>query len=582
MKYNISPSASTSQTDLSRTIASTLDFNQILPVNFTDCIIGDKHNVHIDSYFRLAPMVNPTFGNMQVRFVSFFVPYYQVMPHFDDFVSGLSSYAGTNLSIPSCYITHFAGIFNVSTGLSTVTGTESDYDFQAYSSVSGTTDYHKFTSDGRYVYKILQSLGYSISAGQTSSPYNNQTGYPTKLSLLPILCFLKAYNDWMSVSPLYNSSAITAFLEQVRNGYSFTTHANLAALGNILKLVRPLIGSDYFTSAYNYSYQPGPVISNSISNRIQYNQTNSDTSSFNSASVITSGNNTITTTLTSNNTLNSRQLNFLQSFDKWIRLNNLSGTKAAQRIYNRFGLKSEDFRSNYAHLIHSTKTPLQVSDVVSTTRNDNVSLGDYAGQSVAQASIDFDYECMDYGALITLAFIDVRAAYYNSIAPHVLRNSSFDFYQPEFDGVGMEPISSVQLQNYPELISEGLNPASSVFGFVPRYEDYRTSYDLVTGDFIRFKNMMSWHFGRDLSSNQRNGTPNVQPQSNDFQFIGDELDRIFQSDTSNVLDDMADHFFCVFRCNHSAVRKIKSRANSIQMSDGSISAPSFGNNIQSV
>lgn len=570
MKINVSPSVAATQCNLSRLHATTLDFNQILPISAIDCIIGDKHTLDYSSFMRLAPLVYPTFGNMQLRFTSFFVPYYQVYDSFDDFVSGIGSHGNELLAVPCFKSNRFYSIF-LYYGLSDA-GAPNKYDFVYFDNLSdsSTIKYRTFTTAGRYVYKILQCLGYSFTNEQGPSAERF-----TYYSVLPILCFLKAYNDWMSLSATYNTSYITQFLRSYKsfNGDLTDSTNFFSLLAQALSNVRPLIGSDYFTSAYNYMQVAGSLPNTSNNSTVYLGNP--------AAQSVKPSVTADLTTIPLGNSLSTRQLNFLKSLDSWIRRNELAGTKAAQRIFSRFGLKSEDFRSNYAHLIDSQKFPIQVADVISNASTDNAALGSYAGQSVCSSNYKVSYECQDYGMLFTFVNIDVRAMYYDNLDASVLRNSPLDFYQPEFDGVGLEPISNAQLYS-PVLAVSQDNFIDTIFGYTPRYEDYRTSYDKVTGDFVRYANMSPWHFGRDFSSMIEDNQLDVLPQSNAFQFVGTEFDKIFQSDSNDTQDTMADHFYCIFNCNHQAFRRMKSRANSLQMSDGDITLHSLGQTLQSM
>lgn len=580
MQYNISPSASvSSQVSLSTRNITTLDFNQIVPVHSLECIIGDKHHISINQFTRCSPLVVPTYGNFKLGYVSFFVPYYQVFSEFDSFYSGLNSIGASSIEVPFFTIQTLVSAF-ANDSLSSATPSGSKPDFIHYGT-TGSVNKRTLNASGRYIYKVLQLLGYSfVESMQVGSTISN-----TRLSALPLLCFLKAFNDWMSLSSIYDRSVLTDFLRKAKSGGSLSSPVGdlLVQLPNIL---RPLVGSDFFTSAYNtYSFASNQSSFVSRGFKDTLNRINSSITSTSDFS--TNDNLGVYTQLATSNglpALSTRQLKFLQSFDKFLRRNELSGTRAAQRIFARFGLKSEDFRSNYAQLLASKVIDFDVADVTSTSPNSDPSLGlgTYSGQSVSAGDFTFDLECSDFGHVITFAYIDVNSQYINTISPEVLRRTALDFYQPDFDGVGFQPICYAQLYNNPsvELTSSNIghiNPLDSIFGFQPRYEEYRTSYSRVTGDFVHLDTMDSWHFARKLDSTQ--GTPtfgNLLPQSHAFQF-SDEWRRIF---TSEVIPEGFDHFFSAFNIDVNSTRRIKSRAGSIDLPDGQLSVSSLGRTVQ--
>lgn len=580
MQYNIAPSASvSSQVSLSTRNITTLDFNQIIPAHSLECILGDKHHISINQFTRCSPLVVPTYGNFKLGYVSFFVPYYQVFSDFDTFYSGSTSLGLNSIQLPYFTLQSLLNAFN-SDSLSHVSATDENPDYIYYGSVANK---RTFNANGRYLYKVMQMLGYSF----TESMKAGSSIMDTKFNALPFLCYLKAFNDWMSLSSIYDKSTLTSFLRKVRNGGNISSDF-INIFPTLPSLLRPLVGSDFFTSAYNtYNFAINSGTSTFLNRGFKDNLNPISPNSVSSSDASASDQLGVYSRLNSvdnSPALSIRQLKFLQSFDRFLRRNELSGTRAAQRIFSRFGLKTEDFRSNYAQQIASTVIDFNVADVTSTSPNTDPSLGlgTYSGQSVSAGDFSFDFECNDFGHLITFAYIDVNSQYINTISPEVLRSSALDFYQEDFDGVGFQPICYAQLYNNPSVemtVSDAskIDPLSSIFGFQPRYEEYRTAYSRVTGDFVHLDSMDSWHFARKLDSTQNSSTfGNLIPQSYAFQF-SDEWRRIF---TSEVVPDGFDHFFTAFNIDVKSIRRIKSRAGSIDLPDGQLSVASLGRTVQ--
>ncbi|UPW41407.1 major capsid protein [Dipodfec virus UA06Rod_12] len=585
MQYNIAPSASNrTNTSLSHHHLTTIDFNQILPVQATDCIIGDEHHVEISPFIRLAPLAVPTYGDFRLRLVTFFVPYYQVFPHFDDFYSGITNKSGKYVG--ELYNLNLTDLFQAlgnNTDAQRINNVAKEdfnkYDYVIRWSEDNSTDIFKniafrLGTRSKAIFKILTIFGYV-----PNSLSNLHSKQQESLNALPILCFLKAFNDWLSLSSFYNNSELSKFLANpLKANYNFTIDCD--KLISILDLyIHPLIGSDYFTSAYNYA-----VSSNGVSVDSSLSKGFLESLDTKQQHAVSATNNSVDLHPKSDNSLSAFGLRFLQSYDRFVRRNQLSGTRAAQRIYAAFGLKSEDFRSNYAHIVNQVSIPFNVGDVTATAANADpaLGLGTYAGQSVASGKYSFDYKCDDFGLLFTVAFVEVKSQYKAAYTPMVLRKSNLDFYQPDFDGVGFQPVSQAQLfcnlKYDPEFGYQDIN-TNKIFGFVPRYEDYRTEVDKVSGDFMLFDSMNSWHFGREFFGN--NALQTAPPQSNQFQFTGSEFDRIFTKDI-NDNQTIYDHFFCSFNIQHNAVRPIKSRAGSVDFQDGHIQIESLGKTVSSM
>lgn len=578
MQYNIAPAATNrTNVSLSHNHISTIDFNQVNVVQVTDCIIGDEHHNVISPFVRLAPLAVPTFGNFSLHLCTFFVPYYQVFKYFDAFITGGNSVGNIQTrQLPMLQLYDLYRSLILNTDCVEVTdGGHTDIVIDTGSAQAPEVHGYRFGRRAKQIYKILCSLGYP--ATDLASYGDSRTH---AFNALPLLCFFKGFNDWLTMSATYSQSDLTAFLQDPyqRIGSTLINHDSVISI--LDNYIHPLIGSDYFTSAYNAPINAVNLSSNPQVDLGFFDKLRNQIVPENSVS--TNPNENSIYINNQKNVLSEYTLKFLRSFDSFVRRNQLAGTRPAQRILAAFGLKSEDFRSNYAHLVNHAVIPFNVADVTSTAANADpaLGLGTYAGQSIASGKYEYNYKCDDFGCLITIAFVDVKAQYRSAISALALKQTNLDFYQPDFDGVGLMPISRAQLYCNPTLgpnMEIDAGHINSVFGFVPRYEEYRSEFDKVSGDFLIYDTMDSWHFARNFA--QSNALRKALPQSHDFQFTGNEFDRIFTAEVSDN-EDVADHFFCVFNINHSAVRPIKSRAGSIDMKEGQIQIASHGKTIQ--
>lgn len=598
MKYNVSSARSQSTYSLNNSHLTTLDFSQVMPIQATDCIIGDKHNVNINPYVRLAPLVNPTYGSFDLCLTTLFVPYYQVFKEFDSFYSDVNSLGGDRIELPKILMGLLTQSFlnkvlaqPVPTPANWPDVDEqalSTYDFFKVDSKDNTVHCYKFSSQGRYIYKILNALGYVFVPESETSFRGNA---------LPVLCFLKAFNDWFTISSNYSSSIITQFL---RNPYASGSKSDIDTnkLLDCLMLCIPVLGDDYFTGLQQFINLPSNTYdTNSLYEGILDGKLNPQSKPLGSGAdrftISTSSSNLVTNA--PEGQIPGFSIDTARALQMYIVRNNLAGTRAAQRIYSRFGIKSEDFRSNYAHLIHRQKIPFVIGDVTSTTPSPNSNtlhqgLGTYAGQGIAQGNYRYSYECSDFGMLFTFANIESRAQYLPALSPSVVKQTALDFYQPEFDGTGFAPVCLATLySNYkvPYSTTTPSTPSPTTrfaFGFSPRYQEYRQTFDRVTGDFAStvYSSMKGWHFGRDFNFqtpliNDTTGVV-VSPQSLTFQSNGREYDRIFQRDSLDS-DFQYDHFICQFNFGHVASRPMLSPANSLGLPDGNITQDQFGTQV---
>lgn len=476
-------------------------------------------------------------------------------------------------------------------GGSTVTANANNCDFQYYNA-SGTVQYRFLTAQGRYWNKILNGLGYTIpsqGSQQTTSTWYTTVG-AKKLSALPFLAFLKAYNDWMSQSQRYNTSNLTAWLKGIKHkkgitGYQTSDNTITAAgINYAIQEVKLNYENDYFTSAWRYPNSPVdpisagtglitadvPALNGNSVGQFSYDNILSSEDSFTNTSSDPWNTLEITTTL------GQRALDFLKSFDDWVRRNNYSGSRAVQKVYSRFGIKTDDYRSNYAHVIKTDSNPIQVGDVTATADTTNAVLGDYAGKGFINSGTGFSFDAKEYGLLMILGYITVTPMNAYGFDRMVLRNKPLDYYNPEFDGIGGEAISAGEFFANPLSSSSETINDDSVFGFTERYNSYRFGRDKITGDFRNYhedSDMNTWHTGRLLNSVRSTGNLVAQGTSvNTLSPTGTEYNRIFSQ-----TDNSVDHFYMTAQFDVSAVRPMKSLNEVPRLGEGDTQVPRNGN-----
>ncbi|UPW42025.1 major capsid protein [Dipodfec virus RodF1_17] len=613
---------SRSNIDLDHSHMTTIDFGQLCVLNYFDGIPGDKVHYKYDLFSRIAPLNYPVYGNFSLRTVNFFVPYYQIADEIEGFFSGQKMYHGSPTSIRYTTLRVLMTMFtDLKHGLCT-SGTSTKYNFSIVaqrSNVGGvsspTIGYYYLTAKGRFVYKVLRSLGYDFPANIDLSDTTASTNYlSTKVNLLPLLGYFKAYNDWMTNSVHYNRSSMTKYLQAIRFKddtvkvgtsndavVTSTGFIGAAALVELFKQVRLLYDSDYFTSAWRYPNDPdgnSTQSGNQVAEVDVYpygvtsaggNPTLEGIGEIHSSMISTYSS---VPDLASDNLFSARQLRFLQAFDNWVRRNNYAGSRAVNQIYSRFGIKPTEFRAQYAEFISKDSIPLRVGDVTqtsqSTTTGDDVSpLGSYAGKGIANGDHGVSYQFNDYGILLTMCYVWVDPLYYRGFHRNVLKTDPLDFYNPEFDGVGPEAISMLELWNDPASIKgvseipAKLNDGNNVFGFTERYNDMRFQRDQITGDFELYHFMKPWHFGRDLSLVRDNGKV---AQSDSVVYYtprstGDyEYDRVFAT-TQYSEEYPIEHFYLQCLFTGSASRPIRNLSSVADLGDGDLTIDRLGQQV---
>ncbi|QCS36128.1 major capsid protein [Capybara microvirus Cap1_SP_135] len=562
--------------DLSRSALGTIDFGQIVPVFFEEGLPGDKFTVSNRQFARLAPLTFPTYGRCELCTASFYVDYYQLADDFEAWIDGKTTYNG---KVP--YLRYFQA-YNMmkllaDTEYSSIVTASDHYDFR-FGDTTSSMKYYALTKRGRFVYKILRGLGYQLINGNADST----TFLNLKFNAMPLLAFMKAYCDYMTLGTRQNTSLLANILYKLKLGEYENSNMkgaiSQAQLGNMFSSILLCFDDDYFTTTWEEANAPiydADIVSQIYDDEANYNIKTDHRDTYMSdinPEVEKLG-------------LTVRQHDYLRKFDEWVRRNQLS-SKDIDNIYARFGVKPENMRAKYCHPLSRSSQLIMVGDVTATSDTFNgesgMPLGAFAGKGIVQGDDKFSYSPDEFGAFITLAWIKVKPMYTEGVKRHCLRSSCFDYFTPEFDGLGG------QAYNYLELCGDyTLNFNESVmqtFGFGNRYQEYRDSSqnDIVFGDMAIDEYMNAWHFDRSVAlAKEKLAGHSVYSQGNILNTYGtpgdtQPFDRIFVNDGSVTQND---HFFVQFYFDVKAFRHVKNFTDVLGFGEGDLPIAPNGTNI---
>lgn len=548
--------------DLSCQHVTTTNFLLGQPVYNKEMVPGEKLSVHQESFVRLAPMPVPTFGRANMHNRAFFVPYRTVWRNWDNFIvnaPGLSSNGASfgNASVPTISNKNLVYLF--ASGSTSTTTLMSVGQSNAYAKRVQSTDtwdvvinaitsnsqheyvYLQFTPRGKQVMKILQSLGYEIIWNVTNT-YSATNALATEIvyNALPLLCWLRIYLDWY-VPSAYADAGIYKSLQGILEGYSVGTGSNgyfvsRSQLNDILSNTWTVnYDSDYFTSAWDNPTTP--IISGTtsfIANIDDQSLLSTGDASNTWKRIVTQDSNSGTPIINSQDLsqaggITQYAVDALKALTDYMKRHQLVGSRAMDRFYARFGKSLPAEKLNRSIYLGGDNIPVQFGDVFSTSNTDGARLGDYAGKGLAYGGNDvFEYSTDEYGMFIIVSSIIPKVNYYGGQDRNTLHISATDFWTPEFDQLGSQAISKSEvfvpmghetIASGNDIVGSGSNPvywmnndmATGVWGFVPRYAEYKIAKDRLTGDF-RFASANvagdtsdAWHLFRNPILNMESG-----------------------------------------------------------------------------
>lgn len=521
------PAAVNQFNNLSCDHITTSNFMEVSPVYYRHLSPADETlTVNAEAYSRLQPMPIPTMGRAQQNIRAFWVPYRVLLSNWNNFIT--DSYDGDiDVRLPTVTSSEFQRLFTLNE-MSTTTG-ESNYDFIVNNGT--TTIYHKFTPFGRKVYKILLSLGYDYTLLDLGIIAYNA---------LSLLAYFKVINDWYYPSQYVADSPLSALLKSFYNGRdNFLTHSLMFEAFKYAAVV-DMYNPDYFTSAFDKP--EGPSIVNNTS--VLFNDITLEGTSIGLAE-----NNTPHLSNSSSSTphLTEYGLHTLHALSDYMKRHQLAGSRALDRYLARFGVTLSSEKLNRSTYLGVKSTPLQFSSVESTSSTDTAFLGDYAGKG--QSFIQDSFTCNpenEYGIFLIINTFVPQVGYVQGIDRHNLHLSNYDFYTPEFDALGNQAISKLELyNNITSYVTNAQDVVNQVFGFTPRYSEYKVPRDFLTGDFrvrsVGADNLQAWHLMRLIDVDDYDNLVH------DIDFVSGtdakQYGRIFYENTENG----SDQIHCIFR-----------------------------------
>lgn len=503
--------------DLGSQHISTANFMQYNVAWSKELVPGEKISVNMETFVRMNPLPVPTFGRGNINTRAFFVPFRTIFPAWTDFITDTRhnfNIAGVALgqsqlvtSVPTVANNTLVSLFTTTTGdyaLSFKVDTAALADFV----LPGDGNRYKFNTKGRQFYKQLLSLGYNINWTTTDN---------TKYSALPLIALAKVYIDWYWPSQ-YASDTRYANVDAICNYNSITSASSqynfaltTAHLQNILSVISEGVcyDSDYFVSAWDNPVNPtdGAYSNVTLTDITTYNggqganympTISADSTSY------TGGTPTISANGTGDSKLISQYaVTALKSLTDYMKRHQLVGARALDRYLARFGYNLPAEKLNRSIYLGSKHQPLQFGDIMSTASTDTAPLGGFAGKGISYGDGSFEFETEEYGIMIIISSIIPRTGYYQGVDRNVLHIGKLDYYTPEFDNLGTQPITQSELF-LPMDASSVTNPQNlqtGIFGFTPRYAEYKTGKDRLTGDFrvnSADTTLDAWHMLREV------------------------------------------------------------------------------------
>lgn len=156
------------------------------------------------------------------------------------------------------------------------------------------------------------------------------------------------------------------------------------------------------------------------------------------------------------------------------------GTRYTEILRARFGVASPDARLQRPEYLGGASTPIHVTPIAQTAPAAGGSgpLASLGATANVIHTTGFSQSFVEHGYVMCLVSVRADLTYQQGIARHWRRSTVYDFYAPEFAHLGEQGIRNQEIFAW-----DGSTQDEEIFGYTPRWEEYRHIPSKITGVF---------------------------------------------------------------------------------------------------
>lgn len=579
--------------DLSYSNKLSVDFGRLTPMLMEKTVPGDKFYVSDEFLCRFAPFFGQVFQAMKLRTEYFFVPSRILWNRFEMFlangINGTSSYVHPYIDMKLVWSycedeavtlqNSLFDFFNISTDNVDYTAIGDDFHIDAlpfYAYCKAFIDYYadenldylpliqmfegglEYATDGDNTNRVLNLLKYLHNPAYFNSfdsfinHYNAGHYTPNVAIDVVISPLVRSYpKDYFTSAlpfaqrgpivqiPLNGEGDVKVFSKGISSSYDSYRGVGVkspASSGSNVEVTLyeygtpnlvPLTDHPLGYDVYGGVMSSADLDPSGAKNAVQGPNTDNPSITFKAVNI--------------NGTATITDLRTAFAVQNWLEKRARAGSRAKEQIYASFGVKSKDYRLDRAEFISAFSSTVKIGEVFTTAQNDDGSFVPGLGVSVGQLadkSRRWKKSMPEHGYCFGLVSLYPVATYFQGVPRQFLELDIMDYFWPEFQHIGEQPIYNCELK-----IDDESNNNFGVFGYTPRYAHYKTRTDQIHGDFRSSLEYM-------VAARKFNSVPTLCNDFVQFRPAANDLYRIFNAtaewvDANPCYIDIFHHFKAV-------------------------------------
>ena len=564
--------------DLSRRNCFTAKVGEIIPVMCEEVLPGDKWKINMREFMRTAPVQTASFGRVRQYYDFYFVPYNLLWDKWESWIMQTKQafHAKSILASADEFPTHPYMSMNEMLALFTdMQDNDAKYylDYSAPVRVADTTPVYDGTS------RLMSYLGY---------PLTKSSGISGDLALnpFPVLAYQKIYQDYFRFSQWEDAAPWTYNLDYILTSGALKLQLNTIEKGssvnipNMFTLRYCSLDKDYFngllpTPQYGDTAIAGPLSGSGYvvadgNRRVDLNfslKKSVSAASEHRSLVIPKNGGAVTyagsastdpsqisgsfsTAYTAGSVpwavnsgtmgLSILLLRQAEALQKWKEITLSGDLDYKTQLQKHWNVNVSEDNSYMCKYLGGIANNLDISEVINTNLDSPESEAEIHGKGVSASNGNINFSSHQYGLIICVyhckPIIEWNA---NNLLPRMLTKTKVtDYAIPEFDQIGMESVLRGQF------IYNAAQNWSSPIGYAPRYIDYKTTVDVVHGEFQ--DSLKPWVIPHTLS----------MTFGNDINFKTFKVDPAVLDNMFGVAASKADQFRCTAYFDIKTIRNL--------------------------